>query len=83
MSYAVWSPSSAEVRSRTETAGWINSPEMLLFARRFTMFQVMHEDLARAHQEQRLHAERSRGIRRGALRIAQQARASRRQSHAR
>lgn len=47
------------------------------------MFQVMQEDLARAHMEERLHAERNRGIRRGALRIAQQARASRHQSHAR
>ena len=83
MSDAIWSPSSAEARSTTEPIGWINSPEMLLFARRFTMFQVMQEDLARAHIEQRLHAERSRGVRRGALRIAQQARASRRQSLAR
>jgi len=83
MSYVTWSPSSAEVRSVTEPSGWINSPEMLFFARRFTMFQVMQEDLARAHIEQRLHAERGRGVRRGALRIAQQARASRHQSQSR
>ena len=83
MSDYIWSPSSAEVRSQAEPTGWINNPEVLLFSRRFTMFQVMQEDLARAHIEQRLHAERSRGIRRGALRIAQQARASRRESLAR
>jgi hypothetical protein len=72
--------SSASAWSHTGPAVWINNPEILLFARRFTMFQVMHEDLARAHIEQRLHAERSQGIRRGARRIAQQARAARRMS---
>jgi len=75
--------SSTPVRSDTESAGWINSPEMLLLARRFTMFQLMNEDLARAHIEQRLHAERGRGMRRGARRIAQQARRAHRASQSR
>ena len=69
---------STPARPDTGSAGWINNPEMLLLARRFTMFQLMNEDLARAHIEQRLHAERGRGMRRGARRIAQQARSAHR-----
>jgi hypothetical protein len=59
---------------------WLNNPEMLLLSRSFTMFHVLHEDLARAHVEERLRAERPQGVRRGALRIAQQVRVARRQS---
>jgi hypothetical protein len=46
----------------------------LLLPRRSTMYQVMHEELARARMQERLSAGRPRNARRSSLRIALEAR---------
>jgi hypothetical protein len=51
----------------------------LLLPRRSTMYQVMHEELARARVQERLSVGRQRNTRRSSLRIALEARIRRTQ----
>ena len=53
--------------------------QSLLLPRRSTMYQVMHEELARARLQERLSAGRPRNTRRSSLRIALEARIRRTQ----
>jgi hypothetical protein len=53
--------------------------QRLLLPRRYTMYQVMHEELARARMQERLSAGRPRNTRRSSLRIALEARVRRTQ----
>jgi hypothetical protein len=53
--------------------------QSLLLPRRSTMYQVMHEELARARMQERLSAGRPRNTRRSSLRIALEARVRRTQ----
>jgi hypothetical protein len=53
--------------------------QSLSLPRRSTMYQVMHEELARARVQERLNAGRPRNTRRSSLRIALEARIRRTQ----